>query len=83
MSGAVGTVQKPKLRGLINKQIGRNLTIGVILAIGAGIAFKVLVTDRHKREHAEFFRYYLFLMQAKCDHSEKGRKWFLCGSVRI
>lgn len=81
MSGAVGTLQKPQLRGLINRQIGRNLIVGIILAISGGIAFKVLVNDRHKRKHAEFFRYCLFVMQSKFNHSEKEREQFSCGNI--
>ncbi|CAH0597174.1 unnamed protein product [Chrysodeixis includens] len=55
---AVSTASKPMMRGLLNSQIKRNLTISLVLAGISGFAFKQIVGTERKRKYAEFYRTY-------------------------
>ncbi|XP_026728445.1 cytochrome c oxidase subunit 6C-like [Trichoplusia ni] len=55
---AVSTASKPMMRGLLNSQIKRNLTISLVLAGISGFAFKQIVGNERKRKYAEFYRTY-------------------------
>lgn len=53
---AASALAKPHLRGLLEKQIKKNLTIAIILSIGSGIAWKFGVCEPRKRRYAEFYK---------------------------
>ncbi|CAG9813353.1 unnamed protein product [Phaedon cochleariae] len=58
MSGAVGKVVKPQLRGLLQKNIKRNIIVAGTVAIAAALVQKVFVNDERKRVYAEFYKNY-------------------------
>jgi len=48
----------PKLRGLLEKQIGRHLAISIGLSIAVAGAWKVLMNDRRKALYANWYKDY-------------------------
>lgn len=49
---------RPQLRGLLLKQIKRNLTITLPLVAFIGLCYKTLHNDRNKKIYADFYRNY-------------------------
>lgn len=47
---------KPVLRGLLHKQITKNLSIAIGLCIAAGIAQKMLLNEPRKATYANFYK---------------------------
>ncbi|KAG5309856.1 PREDICTED: cytochrome c oxidase subunit 6C [Acromyrmex echinatior] len=51
-------IAKPQLRGLLTAQIKKNLVSMLVISISAGLAYKILVTDKRKHRYAEFYKTY-------------------------
>ncbi|XP_045483541.1 cytochrome c oxidase subunit 6C [Harmonia axyridis] len=49
---------KPQLKGLLRKQIGRNMIGMVIFTAVSVMAMKIFYNDENKRAYAEFHRNY-------------------------
>lgn len=56
MSGAVGKVVKPQLRGLLHQQIKKNIAIAFVVAGVVATLQKVFINDERKRLYAEFYK---------------------------
>lgn len=56
MSGAVGKVVKPQLRGLLHDQIKKNLAFAFLVAGAVAFAQKIFINDERKRVYAEFYK---------------------------
>lgn len=50
------TLTKPKMRGLLNAQINRNIFMACLLAALGGFTFKVMVADVRKQKYADYYR---------------------------
>merc|ERR1711874_52658 len=48
----------PKLRGLLEKQIGRHLYVAIGLSIAAALGWKVAINDDRKKVYADFYKDY-------------------------
>lgn len=52
----IKTLTKPKMRGLLNAQINRNVLMACLLSCVAGFAFKVMVADVRRQKYADYYR---------------------------
>lgn len=50
------TLTKPKMRGLLNAQINRNILMACLLSCLGGLAFKVMVADVRRQKYADYYR---------------------------
>lgn len=56
MSGAVGKVVKPQLRGLLHEQIKKNIAFAFVVAGVVAFAQKIFINDERKRLYAEYYK---------------------------
>lgn len=56
MSGAVGKVVKPQLRGLLQQEIKKSIALAFVVAGVVATLQKVFVNDERKRVYAEFYK---------------------------
>lgn len=50
---------KPKMRGLLEANIKRNLIGMTLTSIAGGLAFKIFYVDKQKQLYADFYKYLL------------------------
>lgn len=55
-ASVVSKIAKPTLRGLYEKKTKIHIVASVVLAIGAGLAYKYGVGEPRKKAYAEFYK---------------------------
>lgn len=58
MSETVGKLPKPVMRGLLRKQIGRNLVGAFFVTAGTVMIYKIMVNNVRAEQYADFYRNY-------------------------
>ncbi|KOC62414.1 Cytochrome c oxidase subunit 6C [Habropoda laboriosa] len=53
-----GRIPKPQLRDLHITKAGKSLGIGVVVAVGCGITYKLCISNPHNRKVEEFYKTY-------------------------
>ncbi|OQR78103.1 cytochrome C oxidase subunit VIc-like [Tropilaelaps mercedesae] len=48
----------PQFHGLLHNHVRKHIVIGLIVAAGAGGAFKFLVAEPRKKKYADFYKTY-------------------------